>query len=407
MLSPQFYANPNRSRAAMYPADETTPRQLTRPEHTTHARFLALVFTFSALMLGWVLWPFWQFLILAFLLAGIFRPVYNWLSRWIYPWVASLVTCLIIVLIVFVPLIFCVAAISSEAAGLYLLVRDSNVLFKLQQALPNNPLVAQGQAVFAGFGIYFEPANVMTIVSDLSRTVGLFIYNQASAWATNIVSFFIQFCLLIMVVFFLLKEIDLLIDFLTRISPLPDDQNRLLVRKFIEISKVILVGNGLSGVFQGTLGGIFFAILGFKASVLWGAVMAILAFLPIFGIGLVLVPTAVILLVNGSLGMAMATMVFYGILSFMVEYVAKPKFIGGRVQMHTLLVLLAILGGISLFGILGIIYGPLIVTAFLSLAEMYLQEHRQGDAEKKGLVTGDGPSRDSVLIPEGGGESRD
>ncbi len=360
----------------MHPADSNR----LRPGHTARTRFLALVFLLSALMLGLVLWPFWQFLVLAFLLAAIFRPVYNWLDRWIYPWLASLLTCCMIVLIVFVPFFFCIAAISSEAAGLYQLVRDSNVLFKLQQALPNNPLIAQGQAVLAGFGITFEPANVMILVSDLSRTAGLFIYNQVSAWAANIVSFVFQFCLLIIVIFFLLKEIDLLIDFLTRISPLSDVQNRLLVSKFVELAGVILVGNGLSGLFQGTVGGIFFAVLGFKAPVLWGAVMGILAFLPIFGIGLVLIPTALILFINGSVGAAVGTLVFYGLLTFLVEYLAKPKFIGNIAQMHTLLVLLAILGGMSLFGILGIIYGPLIVTAFLSLADMYQQERQQGDA---------------------------
>ena len=284
-----------------------------------------------------------------------------------------------ITLIVFVPLIFCIGAISSEAAHLYQLVRDSNVLLKLQQALQNNTLIAQAQAVLAGFGINFEPANVMNIVSDLSKTVGLFIYSQASSWAGNIVSFVLQFCILILVVFFLLIELDLLIDFLTRISPLPDDQDRLLVRKFMEISGVILVGNGLSGLFQGTVGGIFFLILGFKSPVLWGAVMGVLAFLPIFGIGLVLLPTAGLLLLNGSAGAAVGTVVFYVLLSYSVEYLAKPKFIGRKVEMHTLLVLLAILGGMSLFGILGIIYGPLIVTAFLSLADMYLQEYRQDE----------------------------
>lgn len=363
----------------MHHSDLIAANQRHRSGHTARTRFLALVFILSALMLGLVLWPFWQFLILAFLLAGIFRPVYNWLGRWLYPWLASLLTCCMIVLIVFVPFVFCIAAISSEAAGLYLLVRDSNALFKLQQELLNNPLIAQGQAVLAGFGISFEPANVMLLVADLSRTAGLFIYNQVSAWATNILSFVFQFCLLIIVIFFLLKEIDQLIDFLIRISPLSDVQNRLLVSKFVELAGVILVGNGLSGLFQGTLGGIFFAVLGFKAPVLWGAVMSILAFLPIFGIGLVLIPTAIILVINGSVGAAVGTLVFYGLLSFLVEYLAKPKFIGDVAQMHTLLVLLAILGGMSLFGVLGIIYGPLIVTAFLSLADMYLQEQQQDD----------------------------
>ncbi|MDH3348861.1 MAG: AI-2E family transporter, partial [Desulfobulbaceae bacterium] len=103
--------------------------------------------------------------------------------------------------------------------------------------------------------------------------------------------------------------------------------------------------------------------------------MAILAFLPIFGIGLVLIPTALILAFNSHIGQGLITISFYVVLSFSVEYLIKPKLVGDHVQMHTLLVFLTIIGGMSVFGILGIIYGPLIVTAFLTLSEIYLRNY--------------------------------
>jgi predicted PurR-regulated permease PerM len=193
-------------------------------------------------------------------------------------------------------------------------------------------------------------------------------------------SFVMQFCFLILVIFFLLIEIERLIRFITRLSPLPDDQDTLLMNKFLEISGVILVGNGISGLFQGLMGGILFALLGINSPVLWGAIMAVLAFLPIFGIGLVLLPTAAILLLAGSTGQAVITVIFYVILSFSVEYLLKPKFVGSHVKMHTLLVFLAIIGGMAMFGVLGIIYGPLIVTAFLTLTDIYLKEYKPESA---------------------------
>ncbi len=350
-------------------------KQVSRQLTPVQAKFFVVVFLLSTLMLGWVLWPFGQFLILAFLLAGIFRPIYTWLTQWVSPWMASCLTCGLITLIVFVPLTFCVGALSSEALNLYHLGKDSNLLLKLPQVIQNNSLFQQAQELLNEYGVNFEPPDIAAMVSEASKTAGMFIYNQASAWAANIMSFAWQFCVLILVVYFLLIEMDKLIDFLKKLSPLPDDQDELLMHKFMEISGVILVGNGLSGVFQGTIGGIFFAILGLKSPVLWGAVMAVMAFLPIFGIGLVLLPTAVILLLSGAVGSAVFTIVFYMVLSFSVEYLVKPKFVGSQVRMHTLLVFLAIIGGMSLFGVLGIIYGPLIVTAFLTLSDMYLHEY--------------------------------
>ena len=105
--------------------------------------------------------------------------------------------------------------------------------------------------------------------------------------------------------------------------------------------------------------------------------MAILAFLPIFGIGLVLVPTAVIFFLLGQVGTAIFMLIFYAALSFSVEYLLKPWMVGERVKMHTLLVFLSILGGLSVYGILGIIYGPLIVTAFLSFADIYRKNYSE------------------------------
>ncbi len=348
---------------------------VTKMLSTLAAKYFLAVFFLSTLLLAIVLWPFWQLLILAFLLAGIFRPVYNWLSRWLSAATASTLTCILIILIVFIPLSFCVGALSSEALSLFNWGKDSNLLFKLQHFL-DNILTGRVQEFLLGFGINFEPAEVTRLIADLSKTAGLFIYDKASGWAADILIFLFQFCILIMVIFFLFIAIDRLIDFLIKLSPMPPEQDNLLMQKFMEIAGVILVGNGISGVFQGIMGGIFFALLGLNSPVLWGSIMAVLAFLPIVGIGVILVPTAAILMINGNIGQGLLTLLFYMALSFLVEYLLKPKFVGSQVNMHTLLVLLAILGGMSVFGILGIIYGPLIVTAFLTLSEIYLKGYK-------------------------------
>ena len=345
------------------------------PLNNFQAHYFLFAFFLITVLLGLVLWPFWQLLIMAFLLAGIFRPAYSYLLKAVPPWFSSLLTCALIVLIVFIPLMFCIGALSSEALNVYQLGKDSNVLLKVQHLLQNNTLAMEAQEVLARYNINFNPTDLTGMIAGMARTLGLFIYNQASTWAGNIMSFALQFCILILVTFFLFMELDRLIYFLKKLSPLPDKQTDLLMDKFMEISGAILVGNGISGVFQGVLGGILFVFLGIKSPVLWGAIMAILAFLPIFGIGLVLIPTALILAFNSHIGQGLITISFYVVLSFSVEYLIKPKLVGDHVQMHTLLVFLTIIGGMSVFGILGIIYGPLIVTAFLTLSEIYLRNY--------------------------------
>ena len=105
--------------------------------------------------------------------------------------------------------------------------------------------------------------------------------------------------------------------------------------------------------------------------------MGLLAFLPIVGIGAVFIPAALYLVLMGRMPAGIFFIVFYLVLSFGIEYFLKPRIVGQRAKMHTLLVFLSIMGGLKLFGMLGIIYGPLVVTAFLTLNEIYQESYQQ------------------------------
>jgi predicted PurR-regulated permease PerM len=246
--------------------------------------------------------------------------------------------------------------------------------------------MGRAQNILSNFGIHLESKNINQALSDLTKVVGLSLYNQASAWAANVMQFVMHFCMMILISFFLLIDHEKLINYALHLSPLPDEQERRLFNKFEEIAGAVLVGNGVCGLIQGVLGGILFTFLEIGPPVLWGGVMAILAFLPIFGIGLVLIPAGIILLLKGSVTSGIFVLIFYVVLSFTVEYILKPKMVGEQVQMHTLVVFLSIMGGLATFGFLGIIYGPLIITAFLTLADIYMTNYdkyiKAGSTEK-------------------------
>lgn len=337
-------------------------------------RYFLILFLLSILLLGRILWPFLSILVLSYLLAGIFKPLYSFMHRKLSQNFASLLTCMLIILLVFIPLVFFVVALSQEAFALYQWGKDANLALKFKE-LHDSAFWLKAQTFLGTFGVSVETEGINEALSGLAKVVGLFLYNQASAWAANLMQFVFQFFMMILVIFFLLIDHDRLINYVLHLSPLPDDQERRLIQKFEEIAGAVLIGNGICGLIQGVLGGLLFTILNIGPPVLWGGMMAILAFLPIFGIGLVLIPAGIILLFKGSIASGVFVLIFYVTLSFSVEYLLKPKMVGEQVQMHTLLVFLAIMGGLSVFGFLGIIYGPLIVTGFLTLADIYLANY--------------------------------
>jgi predicted PurR-regulated permease PerM len=339
--------------------------------------YFILLFLGSMLMMLRLLWPFTSMLILSYFLSSIAKPVYDFLDRQMPSSLASLITCALIVLLVFVPLIFFVVALSSEAYHLLEVTKGTNIAETLSTYVQTNAIYIRLDNLLQGYGFQVEMGQITSALSEFGTTAAKFIYTQASIWAGNILNFILNFLMMILIIFFILIEREKLVNFLLHLSPLPNNHDLLLMDKFERIAGAILVGNGICGVIQGIFGGLAFAFLGFSSPILWGCIMGIMAFLPIIGIGAVLGPAALYLIIQGHLIQGLGLAIFYIILSMGVEYLLKPKLVGGQVQMHTILVFLSIIGGLAVFGILGIIYGPLIFTAFLTLSDIYIDNYER------------------------------
>jgi predicted PurR-regulated permease PerM len=272
---------------------------------------------------------------------------------------------------VLVPIGFFVGILSKEAHDLYITAKSALLNDQLKNLISNSGLLEKANLVLTYFNIELTGEALNKAISEIGKIVGLFLYEQARSIAANTLAFFVNIFLMLLVVYFLLIDGNKLISFITDLSPLPKVQDEKLIRKFKDMAGAVLIGNGLGGLIQGILGGTVFMLFGLKSPFLWGVIMSLLAFLPIVGIGAVFIPAAIYLFLKGQIASAIFFVIFYIILSGSIEYIFKPKVVGQRVKMHTLLVFFSIIGGLNLFGILGIIYGPLIATAFLTLTDIY------------------------------------
>jgi predicted PurR-regulated permease PerM len=335
--------------------------------------FFLACFLISILLLGWLLWPFLSIIILAAVVSGIFSPLYGRIScsGTVRPAIASFLTCCVIFCILFVPIVFFVSILSKEAYDLYLAAKDAMISPQIMALMEGSKVLEITNNVLTNFNFQITVEELNTYISEIAKFVGLFLYNQARSIASNMMAFIINFFLMLLVTYYLLIDGGRLISFIIDLSPLPSNQDQILLKKFKDMAGAILIGNGAGGLIQGLAGGGVFSIFGLPSPFLWGVIMGLLAFLPIIGIGIVFIPAAIYLFLKGRIASGIFFIVFYVVLSGGVEYFFKPKLVGQRVKMHTLLVFLAIIGGLKLFGILGIIYGPLVITAFLTLTDIY------------------------------------
>ena len=354
--------------------------------------FFLVCFIGSILLLGWLLLPFLSILVLGAVVAGIFYPLYRFIlanpkikSTW-----ASLITCICIFFILFVPIVFFVGSLTQQALGLYQMAKNAVISEQINSVLKDTHILDKANNYLSNFNIELTGEELKTATTDVVKFVAFYLYQQSKAIASNTLAFVVSFFLMLMVIYFLLKDGERLVAYIVDLSPLPSDQEHLLIDKFNQMAGAVLIGNGLGGLIQGSLGGLLFWLFGFQSAFLWGVIMGLLAFVPIIGIGIVFVPTAVYLFLKGRVAVGMFFMVFYLVLTVSVDNLFKPKLVGHQVKIHPLLVFFSIIGGLNLFGILGIIYGPLIVTAFLTLADIYRANYQSlvEDKEPPGVTAG-------------------
>ncbi|MFH1351717.1 MAG: AI-2E family transporter [Pseudomonadota bacterium] len=344
------------------------------------SKFFLIILVGAAILFLKLFWTYVSAIILALLIASAFYPLYSWVKKLLKEneQSASILMIIFISLILIIPVGGFIGTLSNEAFDFYNRSKSSVSLKKLQESL-------QGDSVWARrirkagemANIELTPEAIDELATSIGKNVGLFLSKQLSSIASNLLSFLIHFFLMILVIFYLFRDGGHLKKYISDLVPLPMAQQELVVKKFREMGRAVIFGNGLSGIIQGILGGVGFFVFGLGSPFLWGTVTGFMAFLPIIGASAVFIPAAVILLIQGKTGLAIGYLAYNVCYSAIMEYIVKPRIIGKGMQMNPILVFIGIIGGIKLFGILGVIYGPLIMTIFLTLAEIYRLEYKE------------------------------
>ena len=153
--------------------------------------------------------------------------------------------------------------------------------------------------------------------------------------------------------------------------PLNGEDESLMLNKFVSVTRATLKGSLVIGALQGGLAGIAFAVAGIDNAVFWGTLMAVLSVIPSIGSALIWLPAVVVLIMQGDVAAGIGLMAFCGLVVGSIDNLLRPKLVGKDTQMHELMIFFGTLGGIVMFGIPGIIIGPLVASMFATVWELY------------------------------------
>ncbi len=340
-------------------------------KHSKYVFFFGYIVLFY--LIGLMLWPFLSPIIFAGILAGSFSPVMKLIDQKAnHRKLSAIIVCLIIILAIFLPSVFIIIKLSDEVSLLVQNIKThltDEELEKLLFGFRYSPEILQ--EVFKMANIEFGVETIKGFLLDTSKNASSVIFSTVNTWITDVFSFFLNFIIMLIVIYTLLVDGPKIKEFLLALSPLPDDEEELVIKRFNQINYVTLVGNGIGALIQGILAAIGFWIAGIESLTLWTSMMIVLAFIPLVGISVVYIPVCIYFLIIGKTISSILLFCYCTIISLAVENWFKPKFVGNRAEINATLIFLSIVGGLAVFGIAGIFYGPLIISIFLTFVDLY------------------------------------
>lgn len=330
-----------------------------------------------------VIRPFIATLLGSVFLSYLFYPLYKWVNKKIKNKnVSALIVSIIVILLLLVPLFFVLNTLTKEAYITYLTSKQK--ILSVGDMLKNCP----EENSFCGFvnyvGDFLDDPKVKYHLQNTVERVTSYIIDSASTLVFSIPKFILNFFVMIFTMFYLFKDGPVLLDNLKRVLPLRDIYKRHLFEKFNKVTFAIVYGYIVVAIMQGILGGIGFFIFGVNSPVIWGIVMVFAALIPFIGTGIIWFPPALIKLISGisagDSGMIIGGVLFmlYGILIISsLDNILRPRIIGKKAKVHPVLILIGVLGGLHLFGFVGLIAGPLIFALFVTFIQAYERDKKR------------------------------
>jgi predicted PurR-regulated permease PerM len=326
--------------------------------------FVIVVAALFALALYWILAPFWGALAWGICLAFLLAPVHKWLTLKLNGRAglsAGIITVLLPVLLAG-PLLSLGVAFANQAADLIMRLQQQQLRFDdtLFAQLEQYPVIGslaewlrQNLAATSDQLQRWLESGAQMLLKSLATTGGNFVLNALG----TIIHFFMMLFLL----FFLLRDGRTILNRAVRLVPMESQRRGELLKLIGNTTRAVVYGTGLTALAQGALVGIGFAIAGLPSAIVFSVLTAFLALLPVGGAALVWAPAVVFLVATSQWGWAIF-MLIWGMGVSVSDNLLRPLLISSRAPVSTLAVFIGVIGGISAFGLIGVILGPVLLT---------------------------------------------
>lgn len=325
--------------------------------------FFGLLFAMIGVLGVVIMWPFLTYIVLAGILTYTLFPVYRFFHRRISlrPEFASGLSILVTLLLMVLPAVYLISELAQQVSGAY-------TNFQMQ----NIQRVADYLSGLTGNRIDFQEVLNSGMDAIRKSIVGL---------APDILGSIGELLLGLFIMFFVMyygfREGEAFIARIRQLLPLEPSLKESLFYEVRTITQAVLYGQVMTAIVQGSLGAIALLVFGVSNWLFWGAIMIIMAFLPVLGTPIVWVPAAVGLILDGETARGIGLLIFGSTVVMNIDNFLRPRLMSGRTKVHPVLILIGVLGGLKIFGFVGMLVGPLILALLVAFIKFYEQAYMQ------------------------------
>jgi len=341
---------------------------------TATQKLIEHVFFFSILgasaFLVWLLFaPFLGALALAAIVVTVCYPVHRQIKQRVVKnkTVAALLSLLFVIIVVVVPLAILSSLILREAVSVYSVINSSEQVTVIHSLSAVEGII---QKVIPGFTLDIASVIQQAASFMVTHFVGLF-----TATASTVFLFFIA----LIASFYFFRDGRYFTKYVIQLSPLRDSYDERILDRLAVAVRTVAIGTVFVAMVQGILTALGLSIFGFDRAILWGCIAAVGALVPGVGTSIVFIPSVLFLLVTGSQLSALLLGIWGVVAVGLIDNLLGPYVMSRGNNVHPFLILLSVLGGIAMFGPIGFILGPVILSFFLVLLEIYHSHIKQGE----------------------------
>jgi len=340
---------------------------------TTNDRLTTVLSYGILLLLGYLVFritePFLVPLAWSAVLAIFFFPAFLFLSKRVSVTMAAMLCTLGVTLVLIVPVLLVLMFAGREAVEMT--VRIRNLISSGSVVVP----LSIADAIRQHLPQSMQDLNFVGPLQQGMEKVASYLAGSLAGMLKNLFSFFVDLFILLFALFFMFRDGESILRALRHLIPFEKNIQDEMVKESRDLILASVAVALLIATIQGVLGGTAFALTRLPAPVFMGVLIAFFSIVPVVGSALIWIPAALWLGLNGSWGKAALVVIICAGVAGLADNLVRPLLLRNRTRLNDLLLFISILGGLQVFGLLGLVAGPTIVAAALGVLRVYM-EHR-------------------------------